>query len=363
MFVSVLFYWVLAIATGLCTKYSVSSKRKESRLFYKFFAIMIPSFFAGIRLSAGTDTLLIYKPIFDRIYYGYGSTLKSMDTVEVGYLLINKFVALIGPYFQLVLFISAVITTYFVYKTIIYYKEHVNVGICMWSYMMLFYLITYNAIRQFIAIAIFMYAVRYLNSKHYFKCFILIFISALFHKISIIYFLVLMFSGILEKNDKKYIRWLGYLLLFLIILNFSTLQSMLSKIDSISYYVASYLRTTDATGISIGFFVRTIPLLLPMIFLPKNVRSDRRFKFIYSMVVLGSILRLFAYVTNTYAERIAYNFLIFQIIIVGYYFKNIRKYRKSIKFFIIAFIIFISFYDYYLLGIGQVIPYDTILIN
>lgn len=361
MFGSVLLYWGLAIVTGLCTKYSVTQKNEISRKIYKFLAIVIPSFFAGIRLSAGTDTLTIYKPIFDRIYYGHGNTFKSIDIVEVGYLLINKVVALIGPYFPVVLFISALITTYFVYKTIIYYSEHVNVGICMWAYMMLYYLITYNAIRQFIAIAIFMYAVRYLNSKNYFKCFMLIIISTLFHKTSIIYIFVLVFNGILEKSEKKYIRWAGYLLLFLIIFNFSTLQSILSNVDSISYYVASYLRTTDASGISIGFFVRTIPLLLPMIFLPKNIKRDRKFKFIYSMVVLGSILRLFAYVTSTYAERIAYDFLIFQIILVGYYFKNIRKYRKSIKFLLIAFIIFMSFYDYYLLGIGEVIPYDTIL--
>lgn len=355
---NLIFYWGLALITGILASASVTTKKKSLRKVYSWLVTCIPSFFAAIRYSSGTDTLIIYKPVFEAIYNGYSAS--NVDRMEYGYLFINKIVAIFGDYFPVVLFIACAITVNCIYKGLLYYKNDLSVGIGMWSFMMLFYQLSFNAIRQMISIAIFFYAIKFIAKKKYMKSVFAILVSIMFHKMAAIYFIILILHSVFENRNKKYIRYLFYVFIFVTILNFSRVQQLLLNYGIFQYYAGSYLRTTDTGGLTIGFFIRTIPFLIPVIFLKEDIKKSKYFQLIFSFTVIGSILRLFAYVTNTYAERIAYNFLIFQVALISIYFVNIKKNRKFILVGLVLFITFLSYYDYFYLGIGETVPYITI---
>jgi hypothetical protein len=355
---SIIFYWGLALIIGFLACYSVNCNRKVTRRVTQVLVIFIPSFFASIRYSSGTDTLGVYKPIFEEIFYGKSTVLSSR--METGYWLLNKLIASFGNFFPAVLFISCAITVAGVYTGLVYYKKYLNVGIGMWTFMMLFYQLSFNAIRQMISIAIFFYAIKYIGERKYVKSIVSILVAIMFHKIATVYFVIVILHSIFENKDKKLVRYILFILLFLVILNFSTIQQIFMKYNFFGDYAKSYLRTVKTKGLTIGFFIRTIPFLIPIVYLKDEIKESKYFQLIYNLTVVGSILRLFAYVTNTYAERIAYNFLIFQVPLVAIYIVNMKKYNKLISALLILFIAFLSYYDYFYLGIHQTVPYTTI---
>lgn len=353
-----IFYWGLAIITGVLANASLKAKIINFRKFYYYLAVCIPSFFAAIRYSSGTDTLGIYKPIFDAIYNGYITT--HVSRMEWGYLFINKMVAFCGYYFPVVLFICCAITINCIYKGLLYFKDTLNVGIGMWTFMMLFYQLSFNGMRQMVSVAIFFYAATYLVKKEYFKSVMAIIASISFHKMAVIYIFIIIFHSMFENRSKKYVRYIFYILVFTMILNFAKIQRVLLEYEMFEYYAGSYLRITKTSGVTIGFFIRTIPFLIPVLYLKDDIKKTKYFQLVYSLTLIGSILRLFAYITNTYAERIAYNFLIFQVALVAIYYMNMPKKRKLIFFGMVVFVLFLSYYDYFYLGIGQTVPYITI---
>src|SRR5690606_15337049 len=104
---------------------------------------------------------------------------------------------------QLMFLILAIIFQFFVFKIIEYYSTNYWLSLIILLLIPPFYLASFNGVRQYIAIVIFLYSLRYIEKKEYFKYFTCIFIGAFFFHESII-FVMIVFPFILKEFKLKF---------------------------------------------------------------------------------------------------------------------------------------------------------------
>lgn len=357
-YMALLSFWGVALFAGIFVKLACNRPNDSFVSTVLLVVAALPgALFAGMRYSSGTDTLPTYLPYYESFLYGNSYVGVGGRDIEFGYELINQLVAFTGAPFSVLLTVVSFLTIFFICISAKKISKYANPTLVVWAYMMLFYPLCFNAVRQMLSISVFVFALTFLLDGNRKKSVIWILVASLFHKISLVYLLIPVFHSLFEQRRYRWARITMYLGLFAVILGFATLQDFFSSFGFLSYYSESYLRSTEATGLSIGLVIRTVPFLLPILFVPKNVRDTESFRLLFSIAVIGAVLRTLAYVTSTNAERISYNFLIAEPILIGCYFNTIKKHRGIVIFAIVCFVFFMSYYDYLFLGIGQVIPY------
>ncbi len=152
--------------------------------------------FSGFRYQVGTD-YAGYERMFDliRLYGRYYN-------IEWGYYGLVKLCNQLGCTAQLVFLLFSIVTVYFVYRYIEYFSEDVELSwfifVCIGPY----YLNTFNGMRQWLAIAVFAYSLRYVQEKSFWRYALLNCITGLFHFSS---YLLLPLYFIL-KSDKFNMR-------------------------------------------------------------------------------------------------------------------------------------------------------------
>ena len=81
------------------------------------------------------------------------------------------------------------------------------------------------------------------------------------------------------------------------------------------------------------------------------------------MFWFGTVIRLMAYMTTYYAERIGYYFLIPQVIMIPYLLKGARKSknRQIAAVVLVSSVVFLWFWDNIYLGSNATVPYQWVL--
>ncbi len=150
----------------------------------------------------------------------------TFSRIENGYLLLNSLVKLFTDHTSFIFIVVALIINVLILKSIKTYTPYALTAILI--YFVGFYLnLNFGLLRQGIAIGIFFYSLKYINSKEPFKYFILNIIACSFHISAII---VLPFYFILKIRLTKVIG--GTLLL---------VSLLLSTFDWMSFFVNNYL--------------------------------------------------------------------------------------------------------------------------
>lgn len=350
-------YVVIIGITACFTYLGIKVKQKRARQIFFILSIVFPAFMAGIRYGIGTDYLGVYKPYFIRVVNSTDVFMTSR--YEIGYELINIFVAKFLHFgFPTVMFICSIITITFIQLGLRKYKDKINITVAMTVFMLLYYQMSFNLVRQLMSVSIIFYAFTVLNKSKP-KYVLLILLASCFQITSIVMLSILIIEPICTNSKYNVFKYAIIIILLILILNYKFLYSVLINIDFIKYYVGSYLRTTDS-NIGIGVIARVVPFIIPFLFLSKEDKEQKDIQLMYYIFLLGSTFRVLAYVTTTYAERIALYFTISQIFLVGYYVKNIVKYRKTISIGLISYTIFLWYYDYIMQNMNETIPYMTI---
>lgn len=349
-------YIVVNIISLILIYLSQKTKNKIQSNVLILVTILLLSIVAGIRYGIGTDYLKVYYPYFLEIKSG--STWDS-NRIEIGYYLLNKIVVLINGSFPLVMLITSFITNYFFIKGILNFKDKISVTVAMFVYLFLYYLQTYNLIRQYIACSIIFFSIKFLMEKNIKKFVIFVLIASLFHKTAMIFLIVPFLIKIYAYKDNKVIRYISYFVLLVVILNFQKLGNILLDSDNLKYY-SGYLTEKENSGITIGFFIRGLPIIIPYVFLNKTISNQKDIFFMFSLTIIGCIINLLAYLTSTYGQRLAIYFTIFQIIVIAYFSKNISKDKFIIKHLLNIIIIFLWYYDFIYMEMNEVVPYSTI---
>ena len=326
----------------------ISFHKKFKINFQMVLSLLLISLIVGYRYNVGND------------WEGYKDYFLDLHNVpiqfnffifEPGYFLFNKIASLLGFSYQFCFFLFTFFTWYLIYRAVP--KEILSLFIFFIFCNELFFW-SMNGIRQFIAIAFLLNAVKYVYKRKVFYFFLSIFLGSLFHQtISIFYLLyfiptkyfynriimvfIFLLSLFLGNNEyiiselKSYVEQLSFYL------NFGT-----SYIEGYIYRADRFFLAEDVS-LGLGYYFIIISNLLIIIFSGNLIKKYPSLKIYFFLFFMGSILyNLFNSVHII--QRINQYFLIFKPLILSYYAYYYYYYKNNELVYYPLFILFFLFY-------------------
>lgn len=310
-----------------------------------------------MRYGIGTD-YFSYKRIFENINNGLGSR------TEIGYNLINYIIGHMGGNIQTVFFVVSFVTILFIYLSLCEHKGKISVGIGMLVFMLLYYQMSYNVVRQVLAMAISLYSVKYIFNRQLIKFIGFTLLGASIHLSVICLFPFYFIYKFFGERKRVLVQLLFFSIIFILISNYDKiLTPIINKIPELQYY-NHYLVKKEDISFGFGVVALNIPYIMPGIVFYKNIiKYENRFIFYYILMCVGFLLKFMGYFAANYANRIADVFFISVIIIIPYYIKMVRRNKELsfINIFIITFLFFMWIFTYFYSGWGETVPYQSIL--
>ena len=328
--------YVVYILTLLLSLLLARAAQKKNKKKYIVFAALVLTVVAGLRAqSVGIDTKN-YAELFARIAegrldlaYGLETSFKYVCVVLLG----------IWNNFNFLYFVFALITNCFIFVRLWDFKDQISLPWATAIYFGVFYFMTFNIMRQFVAAAIIFYGTRYLVKKKYFKFLIFVAAAFLFHKSALlgVGFIALdIFAWKhLEKWQKRLLRWM-------IVLGSVVVVAFGAVI------IGRYASYFDEIKFNFGlmlFFKLFIFILSVIVFsnpytkeTDENGYSEKAYVFttvrVYYLVgILATMLEYFF----AYMGRIGIYFYLFEAVYLGMMFKS-RKIDVFMKILMVAVI-------------------------
>lgn len=220
--------------------YFLSIEKGGSLNFIQVLALFLLTFVVAIRHDVGTDWNT-YNELFTSYKRVQGGALDTLG-MEPGYYFVNQIVVWIGGGSGLVFGILAFLAWYFIFKSVPY---HLLPILVFFLFVDEYFFISLNLVRQFTALGIFVFAVKFIVRRRILEYFLALLIASTFH-LSILVLIPLYFL----PYDRLYNRnvWLG---LYLISLSLANVQSL------IELFVMGFVRIADLIPV-LGIYTRYI---------------------------------------------------------------------------------------------------------
>lgn len=369
-----LYLLIILITTTLCYFFEKTAN-KRLQILLCVAIICIPSIFAAIRVNIGTD-YAIHETVFNDVLNNSAVEKRA----ELGYVLLNQLVVFIHGNYHTLLFFVSTLSFLFIFLTFYLMKEDISISFAMLAYMLLYYQMSFNYIRQLLAAAIGVFAcVLYLKKKNFKIPIILCFIAASFHITALIYIPVLLLFSYMSSDKYKKSRTIFLISLAILVFIYPIiLMPILNWLQNIIpplRYFINYL-AVEYKSIGFGFFRYPLLFIFPGLFFYNQFKV--KFKWIFNVMLIGFILWLTSYVTKMEFYRLAHMYLMFIPLMYGYYWKNIITFSKSIplitinnwvykhkilliKSTFIILLFFFWYYDFFYLGAHETVPYQSII--
>lgn len=165
------------ISLFLCYIYEkrIDKSSKKTRILWMLIIIMPTVLVSGLRYGIGID-FWGYDEQFNEVIAGSNVNYRYYLKEPLNLLLIyigNIFFKCSQGYF----FIYSFLTMFFVYKAIENYKDKMSMTLSLFIFYMVYYLVSFNIIRQMLAIVIILYALKYIRRKKFKKVYIMYYFS------------------------------------------------------------------------------------------------------------------------------------------------------------------------------------------
>ncbi len=298
--------------------------------------------FSALRFDVGYDYSTYYNVINyqdEGNYFRFGSIDK---------LLID--IARDISFYQFYFIITSFFTLYLISTTVKKYSDNYFLSILIFITIPIFYLMSFSIIRQFLAIAIVFYAIRFIINRNLFKFIIFVLIASLFHYSALIslpmYFLYRV----------KFTKIFSLIIIFLSIF----ISPFLSKILILYFpYYSNYFNNASH-GKSLLYFLFFI---LIFIFMHYKYIKDYRTSFYFNVYTIGISLYIMFIQLGDVGIRISYYYLIFLIFLIPSILKIYKV--KQAYFIMIILTLFIYIFNFYLFEKNNYknayIPYNIFL--
>ena len=246
------------------------------------------------------------------------------------------------------------------------YKYIVNIGLSI--YYLLFFNMSLNMMRQWIAMTMIMLAYVYLKDSKYVQSTIIFIIAVLFHRTAIIGLGVLITYVLLRKNKREIFlkfstkRYNLNIVIFITIITLlittvlsNSFRIMLTNLLGLSDY-STYVNGTVA--ISINQIYTDIPVLLLFLMIWKRRKNIEDYTFltfcVFSNIVLSQLSSVMAY-----SSRIVLYISVFKMLIVPIYLNNLQGRLKKIITLILILLLYSIYwyYTYVIKGTDATVPY------
>lgn len=334
----------------------ISRSNRRDNFLYLIILVLTLVLFEGLRdISVGTDTGGYCRSFM----MGMGWMGKEYDYSNLKFLLdeplfslVNYLGSLISSNYVGLLIVVAVIHTM---CAIISIKDNsINISASIFAFIVLaFYLFGFAAIRQSIALCIYMLSFKYLYSRQFWKYFVVVFIAAMFHKSVIstlpIYFIVNM------RFCKSTILLMGVIGVII-----GKMMPFLLEIGSSIENRYAYYSNSIRGGELLMLFA--VCLAVFFIVVRTNIAKFRLaiYDVNLNLVIVSAIIYLTVFFTrsNTELNRLAFFFQVPSIFLYAdYYYAVYKEKRGSNIPFVILTAVFIAYYLVYVYSIGGITNY------
>lgn len=320
----------------------------KSKVFLIFCLIQM-SLIIGLRYEVGAD-YYSYENIYRKINSA-SSIWNIQANVEVGYLLLNRILGIMGISYYGLNLCMAFMTHYFVIKAIAKAAIDPFLGIYMYISFFFFYH-SMNQTRQGLAMAIGLYAIVHLFSDDKNKGFILfVVLGSLFH-MSVLILLPLVFLKKVVISKK--IMLIYILGTFGIGYGFNLLFKLVSYTKYAVYINSSY-NVQGLASSRINFIIRFVMLLL-VLYRFKSLEDSNRKNILYHMVIICTGVQ---YLTTYYSifGRVTTPFFMAYIILIPDLINAFNfKYRQIVYY---GCVIMASIYQY----VYYILMQTSVLVN
>jgi len=305
---SILIYVGLAVLSFFIAKYAERANSNKA----VWLLVVLLSLVAGLRaMSVGIDTKT-YNTVFEIVSNG---TVESMYGIEGSFIRICAVLLWIWSNSNFLLFVFAFISHALILFRVWQDREYISFSWSALCYYIVFFAFSLNGIRQFVAVAIIIYATSYVKKGKYIRFVIATVIAMLFHTSAIIGLMYILFELIFTKYFDTKRKLIIYVFVFIgCVVGIAALSSL------VNLYSGYFERQSSSMGIMmIAKFVMLI-LSFFCIAIPQD-KDERYFCLSHRWnYFIGLLLNSLNYIFM-YMGRIGLYFYIFEAIYIGYIFK------------------------------------------
>ena len=298
---------------------------------------------SGYRYYVGTD-FSNYQYMFMNIYK------EELITQEAGYILLNKIAYKINPNPQTIFIVTSLIILLLVFVTIGKYCSRYELGLYLFITLFHYYA-SFNVIRQYIAIAITFYSVRYIFEKKFYKYLLSVIIASTFHLTAII-MIPFYFIAKIPMGNREYIY--GSIIGIMGLSLFEKIYT--SAIDLFPKYEGYRESVLFSYGSTTGVVVYGIIFIVVYIFRKKLIQLDNR-NMIYIKFIFVSFLVSILAIKGVLFARITGFFNIYAVILIPNLIDLFNKKEKKIVYYSILCIGYVYCYLTLKSGQADVLPY------
>ena len=312
--------------------------------------------FSGVRYNVGID-YKSYMGLIDGVLQG------SSWHFEPGFILMIKGIGLLvsrpDHVAFAVFFVCSAITVSLFYKFALDCSPDPVLSFALFALLPVFYLSSFNAIRSFLAIAIFAYSLKYVFSSSLFSYLIMIFLATMFHKTAVLLFPMYWFLRIKPKP-------LYYLLIGLIVYIFANsvllFEGIYSLVGLSSIYIAESKPSSSVSALSLAVF----PLFGFFLLVLWRQRFDARVGLALNLWYASVLLVLLQFILPNIDPKLFYRLTgYFTISILMILPLIVMMFKKTERIFLeISFVLIGSLYfvlTIYINGVRyNLVPYETI---
>ncbi|GIM28308.1 hypothetical protein CPJCM30710_09740 [Clostridium polyendosporum] len=268
-------------------------------------------FVAGFRYNTGYD-YDSYKDIFNRVN---SSTLFNMG-IEFGFTTLCYILKLLGLGFEVLIFIIALVSLVFKYKSIKQYSIYPFISLIIY-FSANFIIQDFGQIRQGLAIAFSLYSIRYIKERRLVSYLILMAFAIAFHYSAVI-FLPFYFIGNVELSNRKLIIIVAFSFVIYAVFRFGVFEFIFTKIINLPYVIYKYKAYSGAPLGFVGFtFVFRVAIFIAFLLLERDIRNNYTY---YNILKNGYFLSIIMYiifnVNEGLATRGALYFKTFEILLI-----------------------------------------------
>lgn len=299
--------------------------------------------FSAVRYNVGWD-FPTYADLIEGRVKDY--QFERMEWLSQSIMLLAR-----NTFTQLYFIVNSVIGMVCLYKVCNKYSRDPALSLFFFLTFSLFYLMTMNIIRNFVAILLVMYACRLLLEKKYLKYIFVIIIATGFHSSAVIGFILpIVYYLVFKLRIGKWTNLFFFIASFFvgkIVLFVIFIFSGNPLLSNIVYYIVN---NTEGSG----KYYQYIFYLLNLVFIfswSKLIRADDMNRFWITLVNVGVCFWVALSFQYTLSIRMALFFTVWMIIILPSFIDSVsKKFRKLVKQCLILFFISLFFVNLFMLA-------------
>ena len=321
MIISIIIYFGSAVIVSLLGNYFLNNRNVYKQYWGILCVCFLLALIAAFRGETGTDSVN-YKIMFNNpnLYF-------IRNDVEIGFKILMFLCRIITSNYMFLFGVMGFLTSWFILLSIKEHKSIISCKVSLFVFVLLVYFVTFNIMRQGLAIAMSIYAMTLYVKKRKWKAFGILIIAVTFHLSAIL----CIFLPIIYKISKlKFYKELYSVIIIIalcavfhreIILD---LMNIAEKITGFPFFTSvkytKYINNTAENNMHalIVTIIRFLPIvLICRMALRHNTSRDHKMYVYYIIMCLGYMISLLGALTGTQAERIGYSFIYLNILLMG----------------------------------------------